>query len=152
MYLSYHSEPEVQVDLIYINMGYHAIAYSKIKLLYPRYAIIPVWGCRYSALGLTRFYTFSFQMNGQIKEAKTAVDVEEKEEKDESDSPNHKAGFYRVSVEWAQEDPRISVALNFVIKSNWKVIGGRPLIACWTKPKAGLYVYRFSFKNVNGDF
>ena len=152
MYPSLHPEPEVHVDLIHIGFGYHAIAHRKIKVLYPRYAIIPVWGCRYSALGLTRFYTFSFKMEGTIKEVKTAVEVEEKEEAVSSDSPDQKEGFYRVSVEWAQEDPRISVALNFVIKNNWKAIGGSPLIACWTKPKAGLYVYRFYFKNVNGNF
>ena len=58
----------------------------------------------------------------------------------------------RISVEWAQEDPRISSALTFVLKENWSMIKGRPLIACFSKPEAGLYVYRFYFNNVNGKF
>lgn len=58
----------------------------------------------------------------------------------------------RISVEFAQEDPRISVALKNVLKANYGLIGGYPLIAVWSRPKAGLYTYRFNFKNVNGDF
>lgn len=58
----------------------------------------------------------------------------------------------RVSVEWAQQDPRISVALSYVIKANFDRIEGRPLSECYCKPVNGLYTYRFYFKNLNGKF
>jgi hypothetical protein len=50
-----------------------------------------------------------------------------------------------VSVQWAYEDPRISVALNYVLQNNWAIIGGYPLMACFSKPEAGLHIYRFYF-------
>ena len=110
-----------------------------------------MWGCRYSALGLVRFYTFSFKVEGTIQEVQTAVETEDESAK-ANDDDESKEGFMKVSVTWAQESPRISVGLKAILKENWKLIGGNPLIACWTKPKAGLYTYRFYFKNVNGRF
>ena len=58
----------------------------------------------------------------------------------------------KVSVEWAQQDHRISTGLNYIIKKNYVVVGGRPLFACWSKPIAGLYVYRYYFTGVSGRF
>ena len=79
------------------------------------------------------------------------MEVEEEKPVNPS-APETKDGFMRISIEWAQQDPRISHALNIVIRQNFKVIGANPLIACWSKPYYGVYIYRFYFKGVNGVF
>lgn len=79
MYASNHLEPEVEVDLALIKLGYHGIAYNKVKLLYPGFSLLPVWRCRYSLLGWTRYYIFSFKVNDEVKEANTAVETEKDE-------------------------------------------------------------------------
>lgn len=58
----------------------------------------------------------------------------------------------QVSIEWAQQDPRISSALNAVLRSNWKIIAGNSLSGCWTRPFGGLFAYRFRFRKVVGVF
>jgi hypothetical protein len=67
-------------------------------------------------------------------------------------SPDKDDGFEQVSVAFAEKDPSISFALNFVIKNNWEVIKGNPVDACWTRPLAGVWEYRFYFRNVKGRF
>jgi hypothetical protein len=145
--LSY-ADPEVEVDLSLISYGYNSVALLKVRTLYPTFSKLPITRCRYSALGLVRFYTFTFDSS---QEARTAINIDDNQATlpatvDESD------GFLRISVEWAQQDPRISVALNSVIRRNWSVISGNPLFSCWSKPLGGLFSYRFYFKGVAGRF
>lgn len=135
-----------------MSVGYNAIALLRIRTLYPAFSTLPVHRCRYATLGLVRFYTFTFQINGKVHDAKTAVETNGAEPASDSNSPNHKDGFLRISVDWALKDPRISVALNTVIRRNWDVIGGHPLHECWSRPIGGLFAYRFYFRGVAGRF
>jgi len=85
--------------------------------------------------------------------AKVAVQTaNHKKDSTKANSEDHKDGYEQISIEFAQKDPKISYALNVVIKSNWNVIGGNALTACWSKPHNGLYSYRFYFNNVIGRF
>jgi hypothetical protein len=65
MYTSTYPEPIVRVPLDRVYLGYNGIAYNKVRLLFPSYALLPLWGCHYMALGATRFYTFVYQIDGQ---------------------------------------------------------------------------------------
>lgn len=134
-----------------MTIGYHAIAYLRIKTLYPAFSILPVHRCRYAALGLVRFYTFTFQIDGEGHEAKTAVETSDNKASDEN-SPNQQEGFLRISVDWALRDPRISIAINTVIRRNWDIIRGNPLNDCWSKPVGGLFIYRFYFNGIAERF
>jgi hypothetical protein len=94
--LSY-ADPEVEVDLSLISYGYNSIALLKVRTLYPTFSKLPITRCRYSALGLVRFYTFTFDSS---QEARTAINIDDNQATlpatvDESD------GFLRISVEWA---------------------------------------------------
>ena len=60
--------------------------------------------------------------------------------------------FVAVNTIRAYEIPRISFAINTVVKSHWSVILGNPLVKCWQKATRGKYVYKFWFNNVNHHF
>lgn len=144
-----YAEPEVEVDLSLLSFGYHSIALLKVRTLYPSFTGLGITRCRYSALGLVRFYTFTF---GSTQEARCAIDIEDNQETKPAEEEDVNDGFLRISVEWAQQDPRISFALNSIIRRNWNVIAGNPLFSCWSKPFAGLFTYRFYFTGVAGRF
>jgi hypothetical protein len=148
--LSY-CDPVVEVRLIDVNEGWHGDAHDQCNALYPTFRSAPLSRCFYSALGLTRFYTFTVTVNGSPKNFSTAIQVDDKLIVSDS-SPDKLDGFEQVSVTFAEKDPSISFALNIVIKNNWDVIKGNPVDACWTRPLAGVWEYRFYFRNVKGRF
>lgn len=139
------------VSLDQINVEYHGVAYGLAKKLYPQFSVFPVLGCSYSTLGLIRYYSISFDVPKETKVAKVAVQTTPTS-KSAPSSEDQKEGFEQVSVEWAQKDPKITYALNIVIKSNWNAILGNPLVSCWSKPVLGVHSYRFYFQNVKGKF
>lgn len=143
-----YAEPEVEVELSLLSFGYHSVALLKVRTLYPTFSRLPITRCRYSALGLVRFYTFTFE---STQEARTAIDIDDNQATQPATEDDND-GFLRISVEWAQQDPRISVALNSVIRRNWSAISGNPLFSCWSKPLGGIFSYRFYFKGVAGRF
>ena len=141
----------VSIDQIY--MDYHGVAFELARKLYPQYIAFPVTGCSYAALGLIRYYSFSFNVQNDTQVAKVAVQTANpKKDGASGNSEDQKDGYEHISIEWAQKDPKISYGLNVVIKSNWDMIGGNPLTSCWSKPINGLYSYRFYFNNVQGKF
>lgn len=129
------------------------MAYGQYLVLYPAYSSIPINRCFYSALGITRFYTFTITVNGVPQNVSTAIQADDNSTSDAStQTEDQKDGFSQVSVSWAQQEPTISFALNAVIKANWNVIKGNPVESCWTRPNAGVWDFRFYFKNVNIKF
>lgn len=92
-------------------------------------------------------------VNGGSQNLTTAIQVDQNiTVSASSSSPDQADGFEQVSVTYAENDPSMSFALNSVIKNNWDVIKGNPVDACWARPVAGVWDYRFYFKNVNGRF
>jgi hypothetical protein len=147
-----YCEPAVEVKLAEIEVGWHGEAHIQFRTLYPAYRSVPVNRCFYSALGLTRFYTFTITVNGAAQNVSTAIQVDDSVADSSASSPDKEDGFAQVSVTFAEKDPSISFALNTVIKANWGTIKGNPVDSCWAKPSGGLWNYRFYFKNVNGRF
>ncbi len=131
-----------------VEVGWHGVAFVQFKALYPLYISSPIHRCRYSTLGITRFYTFTVSVGSTTKDVKTAIQVDDSNTTKTSSSPDEKEGFSEISVSWAEKDPQASYALNFVIKVNWNIILGNPLKSCWAKPFNGVWIYRFYFKNV----
>ena len=120
-------------------------------VLYPAFSTAPITRCFYSALGRTRFYTYTITVNGLAQNVSTAIQVDDKVTESAA-SPDKDDGFWQVSITFAERDPSISFAINVVIRNNWEVIKGNPLEACWTRPVLGVWEYRFYFRNVKGRF
>jgi hypothetical protein len=85
-----HIDPTVEVEITQITLGWHGIAYGQYLALYPLYKPYPIHRCRYAALGLTRFYTFTITLGSSEKETTTAIQVADPKESSESASADEK--------------------------------------------------------------
>jgi hypothetical protein len=120
-----YATPFVTIDLTLLTTGYHGLAYSQVKALYPQYSPYPVSRCAYSTLGLLRFYNFHFTLDAATTEEanttiQTSAPVDATPSSNAHQTQDQLDGFEQVSVAWAQQDPTISIALNNVITSNWE--------------------------------
>ena len=145
------AEPEIEVSITQIEVGWHGHAYRQYLALFPHFHGFPIRRCRYAALGPLRYYTFNVDVQGEIEEAKTTIRIDIKP-KEAPQSEDAKDGFMQISTAWARQDPTVSFALDQVVKRYWDMILGNPLLAAWQKPIDGVWVFRFYFRGSKKPF